>query len=111
MKLSILILEILGTFLLSIEAIKIENFKNLTKFLTRSNQALNPEIKWQEETKKKETIKNPTSTFFLISIAILFYPPSFVILSFLLNVNLGYIFLLSALGTFVLWTVVILINE
>jgi hypothetical protein len=54
MNLTILILNIIGTFFLSIEAIKLENLERFRYRLRQSNSILNPQLEWDESNKKQK---------------------------------------------------------
>ena len=110
MNISILLLNIFGTLLLSIEAIKIENFEKIIHFIRGSNRILNPKIEWVDEMKKVQNGRSYTVDFFVF--LILFGIPAYLILSYFFP-DLKQLFKipLSFLGAFIVWTILILANE
>jgi hypothetical protein len=75
MEMTINILELIGTFFLGIEAIKLKNFENFLLYLKNNNSFLNQKIHWVEENdnktlnKKKKTNYN----FELLLIGLFFF--------------------------------------
>jgi hypothetical protein len=112
MSIAILIFNILGTFLVSVEAIKLENLTKTQKFLRFSNKNLNPEIPW--EGSGKTNILNEIGCLgFLFRIFIIFCIPSFTLsyLYFTGVIEIYWIILIGIFGSYLLWTLLIILNE
>ena len=112
MNLTILILNILGTFLVSIEAIKIENLKKLILYLRNSNSHLNPKINCVDES-THQTLKEKLGCYIFIGVILLIFGPiSYIILSIIFPIIKTYWLIpLSILGAFLLWTFLIYFIE
>jgi len=109
-NLAIFILNVIGTFCLSIEAMKIDNFEKIIYFIRHSNRIINPKIKWVDETKKKTESLSYRIDFFVF--LILFGTPAYLILShFLKSLQLLYKIPLSFIGGFFVWGIVVILNE
>lgn len=119
MQILILILNITGTFLLSVEAIKLKNLRVLIGSLNKSNRILNPRIHWVEnEVKDKdegnEVRKNShygASIFFMIVVLVFIIPSYLIIQFFLPSLNIILLVSISIFGSFILWTAVIYFIE
>jgi hypothetical protein len=114
MKIALLILSLIGTFLLSVEAIKLDNLKKTVKLLKRSNSTLNPKIEINQFTESNSfEIHRISFSIFILIILITFYPISFLILNqiFKSEIKLIWILLFSAMGSFVVWTILVYIIE
>src|SRR5690606_8560559 len=111
MDLIILLLNILGTFLLSVEAIKLENFEKLRNLLKNSNSVLNPKIEWTESAKEETTSLGCFS--YILIIVVCFFPISFIITYSLFknNLDLYFVFVFSVFGSIIIWSVIIYIFE
>lgn len=105
MNTAILILNITGTFLLSVEAIKIENLLRLIGILSKSNRTLNPQIEWREVKDKSWVIRDKVLFFLLLTL--LFYPISFVLLYYTFEAGLTWSLIFSIAGIFIFWTITI----
>lgn len=105
----ILILNIVGTFFLSIEAIKIENFIKLIAKIRRPTNSLNPRIEWVDEKSKSDS--KGVASFFMVVIAI-FSPPVFIV-GLLLFPHFNWVYLLfgALFGSFMLWTLTVIFGN
>ena len=117
-NLSIFILNVVGTLLLSVEAIKLDNFQKLAAILKKYNLILNPKIVWLDEFGNKinnqdedENITLSKATF--LKIIASFYFITLLILYLSLKTFLYFygIALFAIGGSFVTWTLVILLFE
>ncbi|WP_264529448.1 hypothetical protein [Flavobacterium sp. N502540] len=108
----IFILNILGTFLLSVEAIKLDNLVRSQKYLYYSNKNLNPQITW-EDSEKRNILSKIGCIGFLSRILIIFYIPSLILTYLILDdIHEEYwICLIAIFGSFVMWTALILLIE
>lgn len=112
MDLIILILNILGTFLLSIEAIKIENLKKIITFFRKTNSKLNPKIKWVDKKTEFKHLENYGCYIFLIIIILAFSPLSFILIdTFFPNLKIYLKLILTVLGALIIWTILIYLIE
>lgn len=112
MNLTILILNIIGTFFLSVEAIKIENLKKLTSLLHKSNLHLNPKINWVDENTQFGFKEKYGCYLFMLTVIIVFSPISFILLKSLLSVQNIYLeIFLTVFGALVIWTFIIYLFE
>jgi hypothetical protein len=110
MNQTIFILNILGTLFLSIEAIKIENFQKMINFIRGSNSVLNPKIEWTDETKANSSEQSFEANFF--AFILFFGVSSYLLLSyFFIKLKLYFKIPLALFGGFVLWTILITLNE
>src|SRR5690606_28232426 len=111
MDLIILLLNILGTFLLSVEAIKLENFEKLRNLLKNSNSVLNPKIEWTESATEETTSLGCSSSIWIIVVC--FFPISFIITYSILknHVDLYYVFGIAVFGSILIWSFIIYIFE
>lgn len=112
MNILILALNILGTFLVSVEAIKLENLIKSQKYLFNSNKTLNPHIPW-EDSGKTSILSEIGCSGFLLRILLIFYFPSFSFTYLIFNTiveNYG-IAIIAIFGSFVVWTVLIILIE
>src|SRR5580700_9460201 len=104
----ILVLNIVGTFLLSVEAIKIENLIKLIEQIRRATAFLNPRIEWVDEMPKGG--KRGAGSFLFLMIAI-FSPAIFTIgLLKFYHLNKGYLIVGTIGGSLVFWTLLILLG-
>jgi hypothetical protein len=107
MNLTILILNIIGTFLLSVEAIKLENFEKFRNHLRKSNSILNPKIEWVDS---DEEVTNSYGCYFFILLVILCFSPISFLITYKLaknHLNIYYIIGISLFGSLVIWTFII----
>lgn len=112
MKLAILLLNILGTFLLSIEAIKLENFQKLEIFFSSVNKKLNPKINWVKDDSNQSSKGNYGCSHFLLIIIIIFGPISYLILNNIFSgLPILLLIVISAFGAFIIWTVLIYLTQ
>lgn len=106
----ILILNLLGTLFLSIEAIKIDNFCKITKFIRGSNNVLNPKIEWSDKVDPEPIGWSFKIDFFVF--ILLFSVPAYLFFSYCFEALKWYYKILAAFfGGFILWTILILVNE
>lgn len=117
----ILIFNIVGTLFLSVEAIKLENFQKLSHLLKKYNSIVNQKIVYvdefgnriEEKAIEAENEEQNLNGMSFLKMILGFYPLSLVILYLSLNewiYNYG-IVLLSILGSFVVWTITLIIFE
>ncbi|MCM0666388.1 hypothetical protein [Flavobacterium tyrosinilyticum] len=112
MNIILLILNILGTFLVSVEAIKLDNLIKFQKYLLNSNKTLNPDI--PGEGSGKTSILSKIGCFgFLGRIMLIFYIPSFAFAYLIFNaiVEKYGIIIIAIFGSFVVWTALIILIE
>lgn len=95
----ILLLNILGTFLISIEVIKIKNLYLL----------LNPRIDGNGEKTEINLLNRIGFNGFLLLVIIIFSPLSYLIVSKFLKLSLLVSIFFSIGGSFVIWTILICI--
>jgi hypothetical protein len=112
MNILILIFNILGTFLVSVEAIKLDNLIKSQSYLRNSNTKLNPEIPW-EGTGKKNILSEIGCFGFIVRVIMIFYIPSLIFTYLLFDsiVEIYGIVLIAIFGSLILWTVLIILNE
>jgi hypothetical protein len=112
MNLAILFLNIIGTFLVSVEAIKIENLQRLTLLIKKSNSKLNPRIEWIDNS-TNQTLKEKLGCYiFLLIILTVFSPISFILLHTLFpTLNTYWLLPFSGFGAFIIWTAIVYFIE
>lgn len=112
MNILILIFNIVGTFLLSVEAIKLENLEKCQAFLRHSNANLNPEIPW-EGSNKENVLSEVGFSGFLLKILAIFFVPSFILTYLFLHkvIEMYGLFLIAIFDSYILWTILIILIE
>jgi hypothetical protein len=114
MQFTILILNVIGTFLLSAEAIKVENLRIPAKVFDKGSARLNPQIEFVEEnTNKTINTKSDShiyhSPLFLpwLTILAMGIVSFFLIQHYLSDISLFFKIIMAFFGGLIIWTIMI----